>query len=341
MRLLLIHDNKIPPWWGEWIVHQIYQMFDTQPEAQVSIFEPLFYSFFCKNFNFIFLIYRLIKFRPQIIHIHAIYSFVGISAYFFCFLFAPKSPIVLTIHSQRYFFLIDNKNIFIRYMRYVYVFLEALSIYFFVKTITVPSKFYLNYARKNLFYKNKKLFYFPNFEYPCKKRVYKNWSPRHFGFIGELNYNKWFHLLLDAWKTFKNQNPFNQDKLMVAGVGIFSQDVMALSQNKNMNISYLGWVHDNNTFMKNIDFLIMPSVWIENNPLVGIKALLSWIPFFASNRWWLPELTTVTFDPDKIDDLIFLISSPDVLKNTINPKNFTKEFFFKNLKKIYWTTSLK
>ncbi len=75
--------------------------------------------------------------------------------------------------------------------------------------------------------------------------------------------------------------------------------------------------------MANIDVLLVPSIWLENAPLVIQEAFLSKTPVIASRIGGIPELVTdgingLLLNPGDIKDLKekieYIIRNPEVIK---------------------------
>lgn len=141
-----------------------------------------------------------------------------------------------------------------------------------------------------------------------------NKSKISFGFIGQLKGSKGIDYLLSV---FNNLNKFSNWELLIAGND--STDYAQEMKNKYLNkrIQYLGEVKSQE-FYKNIDVLIVPSLWQEPFGRVVLEGILNEKYVLASNKGGIPELldNENLFDPEtdelekKIQNILNMDSLP-------------------------------
>jgi glycosyltransferase involved in cell wall biosynthesis len=148
-----------------------------------------------------------------------------------------------------------------------------------------------------------------------------------FGFMGTLLPMKGLNILISAFKEIKNKDT----ELVIYGK-LFSYSGFESYPNRlKSNIGRdnrikLKGGYDNKDIGKilsNIDVLIVPSLWLENAPLVIQEAFLSRTPVIASRIGGIPELVTdgvngLLFNPGDAKDLQrkiqYIIDNRDILR---------------------------
>lgn len=156
-------------------------------------------------------------------------------------------------------------------------------------------------------------------------------------FIGRLSNEKGIMTLIKAFKEFPTLN------LRIAGDGIMKDDILNyITKHDVHNIELLGFL--NTTQIKEIqsksDYLIIPSEWYENNPMVAIEALAMGIPIIGSDIGGIPELVSqeengFLFNPTDLQDLIKTIKKASTIdEDTYQKLSFNaREFAEKNFDK--------
>lgn len=108
-------------------------------------------------------------------------------------------------------------------------------------------------------------------------------SPIRFGFIGQIAPHKGISVLVEAF-SYLDQS---KAELLVFGSG--DQDFDYFSKLKQMskgcNIKFCGTFpkEDMSNIFDRLDFLVIPSLWYENSPLVLLNSLASKTPVIASD----------------------------------------------------------
>lgn len=123
--------------------------------------------------------------------------------------------------------------------------------------------------------------------------------PLRFGYLGRLHPTKGVHRLLEA---FLRLNP-GIAELWIAGKGdeSYEKTLKRTSEGRN-DIRWLGFVSPDE-LLRNVDILIVPSLWQEPFARVPIEALAYGVPVLVSNRGGSAELAfegaVWTFDPEE------------------------------------------
>ncbi|MGC8927376.1 MAG: glycosyltransferase [Myxococcota bacterium] len=128
------------------------------------------------------------------------------------------------------------------------------------------------------------------------------------GFIGTISRHKGAHLLLELANRFKGS-------IKIVVWGNDKNDIMLSKRIKdNKFIEYRGQFEPKNKrdIFNEIDYLLVPSIWEENSPLVIHEALIYNTPVIASNIGGNAELIIegkngFTFDPYNLYSLFRLI----------------------------------
>ncbi len=104
-------------------------------------------------------------------------------------------------------------------------------------------------------------------------------------YIGQIEKHKGILFLIDALKQLKNIH------LDIIGTGTKIDDIKKLTKG-NDNIKIHGYVKNNlmNTFFVQSDFLVVPSLCVENSPTVIYESFINGVPVIASNVGGISEL---------------------------------------------------
>ncbi len=150
-----------------------------------------------------------------------------------------------------------------------------------------------------------------------------------FGFIGNLLPAKGAHLLISCFNKISNDKVelkiYGQVNSYKGALVGYLKSIKKLA--KNSNIKFMGGVDHGKIaeIFKEIDLLVVPSIWYENAPLVIQEAFATRTPVIASRIGGIPELIN-----DGVNGLLFNPGDEADLKNKIqhvidNP-NILKEF---------------
>lgn len=110
----------------------------------------------------------------------------------------------------------------------------------------------------------------------------------HFGFLGSLAWQKGVHLLIEAF----NQLPEQASLTIFGGDQAFPDYGAALrAQASHPHIRFAGSLSydDVGAALRQLDALVVPSLWYENSPLVIQEAYVMGVPVIASDLGALPE----------------------------------------------------
>jgi glycosyltransferase involved in cell wall biosynthesis len=152
--------------------------------------------------------------------------------------------------------------------------------------------------------------FFPNAKTSViNNAVRDHWSgPHHrgesvvFGYIGTLSRAKGLEVLLDAWKGMPEKS-----RLLVAGKGAKDYEEKLRREYPLPNVSYVGYA-DPSEFLRGVDVLVVPSLYLEGFGRVVIEAFSAGVPVIASRSGPFPEIieegvTGWLFENGDADDL--------------------------------------
>lgn len=172
------------------------------------------------------------------------------------------------------------------------------------------------------------------------------------GYIGQIAPHKGVQVLVEAFRKLENGSSQALLKLYgdVQQFPDFYQKLQALARN-HQDIQFLG-TFDNqqiSEIYREIDVLVVPSIWYENSPNVILEAFAHQTPVFTSNLGGMAELVTdqrtgFLFAPNDSDDLAkqlkTVIQNPQLLvemsKNITPPPALEVEMA--ELMQIYQST---
>ena len=115
-----------------------------------------------------------------------------------------------------------------------------------------------------------------------RNKQYTKESKINFGFMGRIIPNKGIKLLSDAFHNI-DTNLFIYGNIGAQKRFLEKKNIQFKGPYDNQNI---------NKVFNDIDVLIVPSIWLENSPLVIQEAFLAGIPVVASNIGGMKELVT-------------------------------------------------
>jgi glycosyltransferase involved in cell wall biosynthesis len=129
-----------------------------------------------------------------------------------------------------------------------------------------------------------------------------NSNADYYCYVGRLSSEKGVELLLKAASELPDY------MLKIVGTGPLENSLK--SANKNKHIKFLGYKtgEELKSIISGSRFLVVPSNWFENNPLIIIEALCMGVPVLGSNIGGIPELIKdgyngLLFEPDNIREL--------------------------------------
>ncbi|MCX7957723.1 MAG: glycosyltransferase [Deltaproteobacteria bacterium] len=192
---------------------------------------------------------------------------------------------------------------------------EMLSFLGRMNLIISPSVFYQKYYQKISGHHN--IVYLDyGFEKKRVKQQVRNNEILTLGFVGTISHHKGAHLLIELARRIPG-------KIRILVWGNDKNDRILSKRLKSLrNVEYRGeFLSDEKAEVyKSIDYLIVPSVWEENSPLVIHEALIHNTPVIASKRGGNPELVKegvngFLFEPDEKDSLLKLVER--IIRNKI------------------------
>ncbi len=121
---------------------------------------------------------------------------------------------------------------------------------------------------------------------PVEKNRDKN-SPCKFIFAARLTVEKGCEVLLEALKLLPEDLSF---EFSIAGKGDYADKFIELAK-KDSRIRYLGYIsgEEKDRIFKNSDWLLIPSLWYENAPVVIVEAAAYKMGVIGSNIGAIPE----------------------------------------------------
>lgn len=197
-----------------------------------------------------------------------------------------------------------------------------------VDAFIVPSLFVRNTFLNFGIPQRKIIFLRHGFNLDYFKNTQKSGSDKlRFAFIGNILPAKGVHILIEAFNRIKDKNvelKIYGDEVSYKGM---LEDYLGRIRKmaKNKNIIFMGRFENKNIgdVFREIDVLIVPSVWQENSPLVIQEAFAAKTAVIASNIGGIPELISdgvngLLFETNSHDSLYgkmkFIIANPRVLE---------------------------
>lgn len=181
---------------------------------------------------------------------------------------------------------------------------------------------------------------------------YNKTKKEYFLYVGELTKQKGVEYLIKAFDLLRKGGI--TEKLLIIGSGNEKKRLKKLVKDFKLNheIDFLGQVDNNklSNYYQQAKALILPSIWLENNPLVALEALSNSCPIIASNIGGLPEIVKngqngFLFTPrnplelsEKIGELsknYFLVKKFGENSKKIWKEKFNEKVHFLNLIIIY------
>ncbi|RMQ42685.1 Glycosyl transferase, group 1 protein [Pseudomonas cichorii] len=137
---------------------------------------------------------------------------------------------------------------------------------------------------------------------PCADTPTPSDAPLRFGYIGTLSDPKGVGWLIEQFQHL----PFNAT-LQIAGRGQLNDEQRFKAMASSPNISFVGYQNPE-TFYKQIDVAIVPSVWNEPFGMVAVEACAHSRPVIASRMGGLTEIIK-----DQVNGLLCSPDDPDSL----------------------------
>ncbi|HDE1462971.1 MULTISPECIES: glycosyltransferase [Klebsiella pneumoniae complex] len=270
-------------------------------------------------------IISVIKFKPDVIHIHS--TFAGVICRLSLFIL-PSRNIKIVYCPHAFSFMMDNH----KYKKNIYILIERFLSLVTQKIICVSDHEY-NEAVTHGFKKDKLVTIYngvPDFGEPARKKWLLN-DKLNILFVGRFERQKGYDLLLEVIKHFSNR-----EDIYFHLVGDFVDNKDKTYINTNNTVTY-GWMPHEKVLdlYQNADLLIMPSRW-EGLPMAALEALNAGLPILASNCSAFPELIEQNengflFENENVGDIINVIlnilNDSDVLNKLKAMSNKCREIY--------------
>jgi len=117
----------------------------------------------------------------------------------------------------------------------------------------------------------------------------KNQKREYIIFSGRLSREKGVDLFLRAVSKLRER----KFKTVIIGDGPQREEYEDLARELGLNIQFVGWLNDRNEYyqyLKRAICVVIPSLWIENSPLVIGEAFACGTPVIGTNSGGIPEL---------------------------------------------------
>ena len=344
-----------------------YERMDFKNIIQTS--SKLLYSFEART-----KIEKLIKEqKPDIVHLNNIYH--QISPSILHSIKKYKLPVVMTLHDLKLAcgsYLMSNRGKICedcecRGKRFYYCFLnkcvknsraksllstlemylhhKILKIYDLVDVFISPSNFLQSKLKQSRF--KGETAYLPNFVRLEGFVPEYKWKDMSIVYFGRLAAEKGLYTLIDAIKSIKGVS------LKIIGSGPLETDIRSkIDRERLKDVVLLGpkTGDDLKNEIKKAMFVVLPSIWYENNSRCVIEAFALGKPVIGSRLGGIPELvkdleTGLTFEPGNVEDLRmkieYFINNPGKIiemgKNArlFVEKKLNAETYYQGLMKIY------
>jgi glycosyltransferase involved in cell wall biosynthesis len=264
----------------------------------------------------------LLKEKPDIVHLHSTFS--GVIGRCVCVLLRPwrKPKIVYCPHA--FSFLMESSPT----KQKVYAWIERV-LQKVTDVIICVSQYELDKAaRFGIERKRMKLIY-NGIHHKDEAPKSAGAEPIHLLFVGRLDYQKGFDVLLKAYAKVNR----NDLKLTVVGSAVNEDSVECPPMD---SVEYLPWVTPSEVqaLYQKADALIVPSRW-EGFAMVPLEGMAMGLPVIASNCTSLPELVTnevsgyvfPSGDHQALADVLTIIQKPRLLDLGNEGRSIVRERF--------------
>ncbi len=324
MNVLMINDYKEKIGGAEQVVYYLKSLLeeknhnvkiwtsdlDSQKESFFSIFNLKYYfklKFFLKNNHF------------DIVHIHKINSILSHSI-----LLLLKKRVILHIHDFSYVCpklgVTHDYKICPNYMKkyslhkkcmqykerkidFFYDFFKVLRLTLnrfllkkYVDHFICPSKKLKELMQKTLKIPDDKITHLPNFiEFNENKKIdFNKINSKQFLFIGRISKEKGIAVAIKGINHLFKKEKLRDIKLNIIGDGPELENLRKIVINLKLdeNIKFLGRIDNKelDQYYQESCAILMPSVWLENIPIVALESMKNKKPIIASNVGGYPDL---------------------------------------------------
>ena len=142
----------------------------------------------------------------------------------------------------------------------------------------------------------------------CRREIARENEPLRIGYVGTIAWHKGVHVLIDAVRLL----PPHIYELKIFGDTAVFPDYAADLRHRaaGLAIRFMGPFPRERTadVYEQIDVLAIPSLWLENSPLVIHEALMAGVPIVGARIGGIPDLVAdghsgLLFDPDSPNEL--------------------------------------
>ncbi len=374
-KILIVIDSIEILWWAEKVaIDQIKLLKNRWKKIElywtnkkyISLLDMLLSVFNLKEF------FKLKKYldknRFDVIHVHKFHSFLSSSI----FLAMPKdAKVVLHVHDFKFycpklwvtkegkecdwwlfhfncirpierFFILNYIFDFVKWIKFI---VNRFMIKKYVDTFICPSRKLQEYMIKSLKLPKERVVHLPNF-IGLEKNYYPNFdriNDRKFLFVWRLSKEKWVEVAIKAFDILVNKEWLKDITFEIIWDWPEKENLKNLVKKLKLgkNIKFLGRIENEKLkkYYENAVWLIMPSVCLENNPLVAIEWMKFWKPIIATNIWGYPDLVE-SWKNWFLFSLWNYIELAEKIKNLYKNKNLSIEmwkYWFEKLKNNLWT----
>jgi len=138
------------------------------------------------------------------------------------------------------------------------------------------------------------------------------------GFFGQINPFKGVHVLLEAMKLLDKDGASATLRIHGANLDIqegeFRRNIAGLLEDTSRNVALIGKYSpaEQPALIRNVDWVVVPSIWWENSPLVIQEAFLNQRPVICSDVGGMAEKVS-----DGVNGLHFRVGDPRSLSEVI------------------------
>ncbi len=296
----------------EWNCHEVDLWWTTEKTISQTI-----YSIF--NLKYYFKLRNVLNNKSyDIIHIHKFNSILSSSI--FLSLIMKKSKKIIHIHDFSFYcyklwittnntecnwwvFHRNCKSYKYRRIEFLHNFIKWIRFHinrFFIKRCIdyyiCPSMKLKNLMIRSLKLNPNKVIYLPNYiNIPINDRLdYWTTLPTYLLFVGRISYEKWLEVAINAINHIIKNKLVTWIQFNIIGDWPDRLKIEKLIHEYWLeNHIKILWKIDNSHLSKYYQqawIVLMPSIWLENNPLVALEAMKHGRPIIASNVGWFPDL---------------------------------------------------
>ncbi|MBN2880926.1 glycosyltransferase family 4 protein [Candidatus Woesearchaeota archaeon] len=324
MKILQIHDVKLPFAGGEKVVRDTEILLESKEHKVVTYYGAERES--TTIIGYLKRVYNLEqrksveelikKFNPDVIHIHSTNRVISNSVYSLKKKY-PHIKFIRTLHTFLYVTpgngiwnkkLKDKKSIAKEILQedfhntknkisFVLKLIKArIEISFnkkYIDYFICPSTSLQKYIIEALNLNRNRVVYIPNFVEISKKNISTEIDTKRFLYVGRVSDEKGIDVVFRSLAEIKKKGVSNCT-FDIIGDGPELNNLKQLSKDLNIieNVNFLGRIDNNKLekYYRKCIAVIMPSVWLENNPLVALEAMQYEKPIIASNVGGYPDL---------------------------------------------------